>query len=319
MKVELKNLQSSFLSYLKNERLCSENTIKSYDNDLKNFVEYCCSFLQHKNFHIDLVDNKVIKSFIAKEKEKGFKVRTINRKISSVKSFFSYLYNFEIVKDNPAEYIRSQKEDKRLPFYFREDQILELMKKPLNMNIKDKRYNNHNKVKKYITNELEGFRDQAILELFYSTGLRLSELLGLNICDINEEKQSVKVLGKGNKERIVMIGKVALNSINCYLNKQGKSLRSNFDDPLFVNNKGDRLSKRTLQTRIKRYLDETTKNGSVHTLRHTFATHLMERGADILTVKELLGHTSLSTTQIYTQLNPEIIKKVYQEKHPHGE
>ena len=319
MKVELKNLQSSFLSYLKNERLCSENTIKSYDNDLKNFVEYCCSFFQQKNFHIDLVDNKFIKSFIAKEKEKGFKVKTINRKISSVKSFFSYLYNFEIVKDNPAEYIRSQKEDKRLPFYFREDQILELMKKPLNMNIKDKRYNNHNKVKKYITNELEGFRDQAILELFYSTGLRLSELLGLNICDINEEKQSVKVLGKGNKERIVMIGKVALNSINSYLNKQGKSLRSNFDDPLFVNSKGDRLSKRTLQTRIKRYLDETTKNGSAHTLRHTFATHLMERGADILTVKELLGHTSLSTTQIYTQLNPEIIKKVYQEKHPHGE
>ena len=141
----------------------------------------------------------------------------------------------------------------------------------------------------------------------------------IGCCDIDEKKQSVKVLGKGNKERIVMIGKVALNSINSYLSKQGRSIKSNFDGPLFVNNKGERLSKRTLQRRIKRYLDETTKNGSVHTLWHTFATHLMERGADILTVKELLGHTSLSTTQIYTQLNPEIIKKVYQEKHPHGE
>ena len=319
MKHKLKTIKSEFLIYLKNERGYSQNTIKSYENDLKIFIEFCSSFFQQKKINLKLIDNRMIKSFIAKEKEKGFKDNTINRKISSVKSFFNYLYNFEIVKDNPAKYIRSQKEDKRLPFYLREDQILELMEKPLNMNIKDKRYNNHNKVKKYITNELEGFRDQAILELFYSTGLRLSELLGLNICDINEEKQSVKVLGKGNKERIVMIGKVALNSINCYLNKQGKSLRSNFDDPLFVNNKGDRLSKRTLQTRIKRYLDETTKNGSAHTLRHTFATHLMERGADILTVKELLGHTSLSTTQIYTQLNPEIIKKVYQEKHPHGE
>ena len=319
MKVELKNLQSSFLSYLKNERLCSENTIKSYDNDLKNFVEYCCSFLQHKNFHIDLVDNKVIKSFIAKEKEKGFKVRTINRKISSVKSFFSYLYNFEIVKDNPAKYIRSQKEDKGLPFFIREDHITELMNKPLNMNLKDSRVKKDNKTKKYITNKIEGLRDQAILELFYSTGLRLSELLSINICDIDEEKQSVKVSGKGNKERIVMIGKVALNSINSYLSKKGKCLSSNLDGPLFVNNKGKRLSKRTLQRRIKRYLDETINNGSVHTLRHTFATHLMERGADILTVKELLGHSSLSTTQIYTQLNPEIIKKVYQEKHPHGD
>ena len=319
MKDELKNLQVEFLSYLKNERGFSQNTIKSYDNDLKFFVEYCSSSFQYKKFHIKLIDNKIIKSFFAKEKEKGFKENTINRKISSVKSFFNYLYNFEIVKDNPAKYIRSQKEDKRLPFFIREDHITELMNKPLNMNIKDYRYKKDSKAKKYITNMLEGLRDQAILELFYSTGLRLSELLGINICDIDEEKQSVKVLGKGNKERIVMIGKVALNSINSYLSKKGKCLSSNFDGPLFVNNKGKRLSKRTLQRRIKRYLDETINNGSVHTLRHTFATHLMERGADILTVKELLGHTSLSTTQIYTQLNPEIIKKVYQEKHPHGE
>ncbi len=319
MKVELKNLQSEFLSYLKNERGFSHNTIKSYDNDLKVFIEYCSSFFQKKNFHIKLVDNKIIKSFIAKEKEKGFKYNTINRKISSVKSFFNYLYNFEIVRDNPAKYIRSQKENKGLPFYIREDHIEELMKKPLNMNLKDSRYKKDSKAKKYITNKLEGLRDQAILELFYSTGLRLSELLGMNISDIDEEKQSARVLGKGNKERIVMIGKVALNSINCYLSKQGKSLRSSFDDPLFVNNKGDRLSKRTLQRRIKRYLVETTNSGSVHTLRHTFATHLMERGADILTVKELLGHSSLSTTQIYTRVNPEMIKKVYQEKHPHGE
>ena len=319
MKDELKNLQSEFLFYLKNERGFSPNTIKSYDNDLKIFVEYCFSFFQQQKIYIKLIDNKVIKSFIAKEKEKGFKDNTINRKISSVKSFFNYLYNFEMVRDNPAKYIRSQKENKGLPFFIREDHIRELMTKPLNMNLKDSRYKKDNKAKKYITNKLEGLRDQAILELFYSTGLRLSELIGINICDIDEKKQTVKVLGKGNKERIVMIGKVALNSIDRYLKKLGKSIGGNFADPLFINKKGNRVSRRTLQRRIKTYLDQTTKNGSVHSLRHTFATHLMERGADILTVKELLGHSSLSTTQIYTQLNPEVIKKVYQEKHPHGE
>ena len=137
MKVELKNLQSGFLSHLKNERGFSQNTIKSYDSDLKIFVEYCASFFQQKKFHIKLIDNKVIKSFIANEKEKGFKDNTINRKISSVKSFFNYLYNFEMVRDNPTKYIRSQKEDKGLPFFIREDHIRELMNKPLNMNLKD--------------------------------------------------------------------------------------------------------------------------------------------------------------------------------------
>ena len=319
MKVKLKNLQSNFLSYLKNERGYSVHTIKSYDNDLNIFIEYCISISPNKRIDIKSIDTKVLNHFKGRQMEKDFSSKTINRRMSSIKSFFRYLYNLEIIKDNPAEYIRSQKEDKGLPFFIREDHISELMKKPLNMNLKDSRYKKDSKTKKYITSKLEGLRDQAILELFYSTGLRLSELIGIDICDIDEKKQSVKVSGKGNKERIVMIGKVALNSINSYLSKQGKSLSSNFDGPLFVNNKGNRLSKRTLQRRIKRYLDETTNNGSVHTLRHTFATHLMERGADILTVKELLGHTSLSTTQIYTQLNPEIIKKVYQEKHPHGE
>ena len=319
MKTELIKLKNDFLSYLKNERGLSENTIKSYNNDLKIFIKYCSSVFQNEIFNEKLIDNRTIKYFLSSEKEKGYKIKTTKRRISAIKSFFRYLYNSGLVEDNPSVYIKSQKGDKVLPFFIREDQIQELMKKPLNMNIKDKRYHKDNKIKKYITNKLEGLRDQAILELFYSTGLRLSELISINICDIDKEKESVKVLGKGNKERIVMIGKVALNSIDRYLKKLGKSIGGNFADPLFINKKGNRVSRRTLQRRIKTYLDQTTKNGSVHSLRHTFATHLMERGADILTVKELLGHSSLSTTQIYTQLNPEVIKKVYQEKHPHGE
>ena len=319
MKHELKILQKEFLSYLKMERGFSDYTIKSYGNDLNIFADYCSYKFPNEHSSVDLIDTKTLNHFKGREMEKGFSAKTINRRMSSIKSFFKYLYSYEIVKDNPAQYINSQKENKDLPLIIREDHIDYLMQKPLNMNIIDKRMKRGENKKKYITNELEGLRDKAILELFYSTGLRLSELLGINICDINEGKQSVKVLGKGNKERIVMIGKVALYSINNYLSRLGRSINSHVHSPLFVNNKGYRLSKRTLQRRIKKYLDETIKNGSAHTLRHTFATHLMERGADILTIKELLGHSSLSTTQIYTQLNPEIIKKVYQEKHPHGE
>jgi site-specific recombinase XerD len=191
------------------------------------------------------------------------------------------------------------------------------MKKPINIIIKDKRFTKKKKI--YITNELEGQRDQAILELFYSTGLRLSELLSINICDIDRKNEIVKVMGKGGKERVVPIGKVALNSIESYLKKLGKSIREYFEDPLFVNKKGKRLPKRTLQRRIKKYLVLTNIGGTVHTLRHTFATHLIDRGAGILTVKELLGHSSLSSTQRYTKLNPETIKKVYKDSHPHGE
>jgi len=320
MKHELKNLQSEFLSYLKNERGLSEHTIKSYGNDLNIFAEYCSYIFPNKHSSVDLIDTKTLKHFKGREMEKGFSAKTINRRMSSIKSFFKYLYSYEIVKDNPAQYINSQKENKGLPLIIRDDHINDLMQKPLNMNILDKRMKRGENKKKYITNELEGLRDKAILELFYSTGLRLSELLNINICDINRNNENVKVMGKGGKERIVPIGKVALNSIDIYLKKSGKAFGDNSYGPLFVNKKCKRLPKRTLQERIRKYLHSTIEDGygSVHTLRHTFATHLMERGADILTVKELLGHSSLSSTQIYTQLNPEVIKKVYQEKHPHG-
>ena len=200
-------------------------------------------------------------------------------------------------------HLRTPKTDKNLPVIVRENDIVSLMEEP---------------IKNPITNEIEGERDHAILEMLYATGLRLSELLSINICDIDRKSKLVKVMGKGGKERIVPIGKVAINSIESYLKKLGKSIRSSYEDPLFVNKKGKRLPKRTLQRRIKKYLEVTMGGGTVHTLRHTFATHLVNSGADILTVKELLGHSSLSSTQHYTRLNLEKIKKVYQEKHPHG-
>jgi len=312
MKVDLKNIKTEFLSYLKSERGFSGHTLESYSNDIGVFIDYCSTIFSGYTIDLDLIDTNTIRRFIGNEMEKvyitkkekrSYHSKTIARRLAVIKSLFQYLYNFEKIKDNPAMHLRTPKIDKNLPVIVREDDIISLMEEP---------------IKNPITNEIEGERDHAILEMLYATGLRLSELLSINICDIDRKSEMVKVMGKGGKERIVPIGKVALNSIESYLKKLGKSIRSSYEDPLFVNRKGKRLPKRTLQRRIKKYLEVTMGGGTVHTLRHTFATHLVNSGADILTVKELLGHSSLSSTQHYTRLNLEKIKKVYQEKHPHG-
>ena len=312
MKVDLKNIKTEFLSYLKSERGFSDHTFESYSNDIGVFIDYCSTIFSGYTIDLDLIDTNIIRRFIGSEMEKvyitkkekkSYHTKTIARRLAAIKSLFNYLYNFEKIKDNPAMHLRTPKTDKNLPVIVRENDIVSLMEEP---------------IKNPITNEIEGERDHAILEMLYATGLRLSELLSINICDIDRKSKLVKVMGKGGKERIVPIGKVAINSIESYLKKLGKSIRSSYEDPLFVNKKGKRLPKRTLQRRIKKYLEVTMGGGTVHTLRHTFATHLVNSGADILTVKELLGHSSLSSTQHYTRLNLEKIKKVYQEKHPHG-
>jgi len=312
MKVDLKNIKTEFLSYLKSERGFSNHTLESYSNDIGVFIDYCSTIFSGYTIDLDLIDTNIIRRFIGSEMEKvyitkkekkSYHTKTIARRLAAIKSLFNYLYNFEKIKDNPAMHLRTPKTDKNLPVIVRENDIVSLMEEP---------------IKNPITNEIEGERDHAILEMLYATGLRLNELLSINICDIDRKSKLVKVMGKGGKERIVPIGKVALNSIESYLKKLGKSIRSSYEDPLFVNKKGKRLPKRTLQRRIKKYLEVTMGGGTVHTLRHTFATHLVNSGADILTVKELLGHSSLSSTQHYTRLNLEKIKKVYQEKHPHG-
>ena len=168
---------------------------------------------------------------------------------------------------------------------------------------------------------IAGLRDRAILELFYSTGIRLSELVNLNIGDFQPDKKLVRVLGKGNKERLLPYGKVAENSVVHYLKKRKLSLKPVFyDKPLFVNSKENRISERTIQRRMNKYIQLVAdgKRLGPHLLRHTFATHLMESGADIRAVKDLLGHSSLSSTQIYTHVPTEKLKKDYKQAHPHG-
>ena len=280
---------------------------------LNTFFDYCAGLDTNLGPYLSKVMPLIIRGYLSFEMEKIYRSKagskslsekTIARRLASIKALFKYLYNFEKIKDNPTIYIKTPKSSKLLPSFVKENDISILMEEPLN---------------NLITSKDDAYRDIAILETLYATGLRLSELLSLNICDVDKNTEMVKVMGKGGKERIVPIGRIALNSINKYLENTGRSLRTDFDDPLFTNKKGVRLPKRTLQRRVKRYLLTTMGGGSVHTLRHTFATHLIDRGADMLTVKELLGHSSLSSTQHYTQLNLETIKKVYQKNHPRGE
>ena len=313
MKTDFEKIKKEFLDYLIKEKGFSSFTIKSYENDLNTFFDYCAGLDTNLGPYLSKVIPLTVRGYLSFEMEKIYRSKagskslsekTIARRLASIKALFKYLYNFEKIKDNPTIYIKTPKSSKLLPSFVKENDISILMEEPLN---------------NLITSKDDAYRDIAILETLYATGLRLSELLSLNICDVDKNTEMVKVMGKGGKERIVPIGRIALNSINKYLENTGRSLRADFDDPLFTNKKGIRLPKRTLQRRVKRYLLTTMGGGSVHTLRHTFATHLIDRGADMLTVKELLGHSSLSSTQHYTQLNLETIKKVYQKNHPRGE
>ena len=313
MKTDFEKIKNEFLDHLTKEKGFSSFTIKSYENDLNTFFDYCAGLDSDLGLHLNKVIPLTIRGYLSfemgkiyrsKAGSKSLSEKTIARRLASIKALFKYLYNFEKIKDNPTIYIKTPKSSKLLPSFVKENDISILMEEPLN---------------NLITSKDDAYRDIAILETLYATGLRLSELLSLNICDVDKNTEMVKVMGKGGKERIVPIGRIALNSINKYLENTGRSLRTDFDDPLFTNKKGVRLPKRTLQRRVKRYLLTTMGGGSVHTLRHTFATHLIDRGADMLTVKELLGHSSLSSTQHYTQLNLETIKKVYQKNHPRGE
>ena len=313
MKTDYKKIKKEFLDHLKKEKGFSGFTIKSYETDLNIFFDYCAGLDTDVGPYLNKVVPLTIRGYLSSEMEKIYRYKavskylsekTIARRLASIKALFKYLYNFEKINDNPTIYITTPKSSKILLSFVKENDISMLMEESLN---------------NLITSKDDAYRDIAILETLYATGLRLSELLSLNICDVNNNTGMVKVMGKGGKERIVPIGKMALSSIRNYLKYTGRSLRTDFDDPLFTNKKGTRLPKRTLQRRVKRYLLTIIGGGSVHTLRHTFATHLIDRGADMLTVKELLGHSSLSSTQHYTQLNLETIKKVYQKNHPRGE
>ena len=291
-----------FLNYIQFERGYSAHTVTAYQHDLEKFLnfiyEYDSIFLKD----LGKIDRQTIRHFLGKEYEDGNSAKTVARRLASIKSLFNYLVQTEVICDNPAIHIKTPKIEKKIPTFVQENKIEDLMKMP-----------------DAVT--LIGKRDRAILELFYATGIRLNELAGLNIGSVNPQEKLLRVLGKGNKERIVPFGKPAKNALESYLKKRGESWASPQQTPLFTGRGEKRIAVRTIQQRVNIYLKAVLggrTGASPHTLRHTFGTHLLENDADIRSIQELLGHSSISSTQIYTKVNPKKMKDIYTDAHPHG-
>ncbi|MFA5199733.1 MAG: tyrosine recombinase XerC [Candidatus Omnitrophota bacterium] len=284
---------AKFVRYMEIEKNYSPHTITNYKIDLSGFNKFAAGCqLEH-------IDYLLLRKYLAVLKEKNFGNRTVGRKLSALRSFFRFLTREGYIKINPILMLSSPKLEKHLPSYMSEEEVYKLIESAFAKNEKD----------------LLGLRDRAILEAFYSSGLRISELAGLNLDDIDFISGIIKVRGKGKKERIVPIGETALVAIKKYLDKRKKQT-----DATFLNNNNRRITTRGVRYVLARYLKTAgIKPGvSAHTFRHSFATHLLNRGADLRTVQELLGHANLSTTQIYTHLTTEKIKSVYDKAHPHA-
>jgi tyrosine recombinase XerC len=277
-----------FVSYLDIEKNYSPNTILNYREDLQEFSQFI------KEAPLEKVDYLTLRRFLAFLRTKNLKPRSLARKISCLRSFFRFLCREGYLKNNPTILLSTPKLDKRLPNFLTEDDMVKLVESPS-------------------SNEVSGLRNRAILEALYSTGVRISELVGMDIEDIDFVASVVKVLGKGRKERLIPIGERALSAIQEYLNKREKESKI-----LFLNKNGTRLTGRGIRDVLEKYIKLTSLKTHVspHTLRHSFATHLLNHGADLRSVQELLGHVNLSTTQVYTHLTTDRLKAVYNKAHP---
>ena len=296
-----------FLNHLAKERDVSPNTIKAYGRDLHAFVSFLSNYYGTRDWTWGGIDRLAIRGFMAHLTRSGLGKRSIARALSAVRSFYKFLHRSEAVEANPARGVGSPKVEKHLPGYLDRAQIGLLFQMAE-------------------TRAWEGrfadVRNLAILELFYSTGLRLSELRGINRIDLDLVSQQVKVRGKGRKERIVPVGDHAQLALRNYEAKRDELLRDlgarGDRTAYFLSRGGKRISVRAIQNAVKHFLDELDEDAglSVHSLRHTFATHLLDAGADLRAVQELLGHASVSTTQIYTHVSVERLKEVYRKAHP---
>src|SRR5688572_6970111 len=298
---------ADFLMHLEKERNVSPNTVLAYRRDLGVFVEYLGEYYGIASWSWQGIDRLAIRGFLGHLTRRGLGKRSISRALSVVRSFFRFMHRNEVVDANPARAVGSPKLERYLPSYLDRTQVDRLFAMA---------------EVRAMEGRFTDVRNLAILELFYSTGMRLSELRGLSRPDVDMITQQVKVRGKGRKERLIPIGDHAIRSMRNYESKRDELLRavgSRADrTAFFVSSQGRRMSVRAIQMAVTGMLDKVDENAglSVHSLRHTFATHLLDAGADLRAVQELLGHASIATTQIYTHTSVERLKQVYQKAHP---
>lgn len=286
----MKDYIEKFIRYLDLEKGVSSHTVRAYRKDLDEFAESVGDMPNS----LDVID---IRGFIAAQIQKGLNRTTVSRRLSSIRSFFKFLYREGYMKTNPAKLVSNPKVPKRLPRFLSVDDVFSLVEKPQGI----------------------GFipvRDRAILELLYSSGLRVSELSGINTDDMNLKESLVKIRGKGKKERIVPIGSKALDAMKSYIVE--RMLLKRNEEALFLNRTGKRLTERGVRRIVVKYARAIALHGRIgpHTLRHSFASHLLQGGADLRVIQELLGHSSLSTTQKYTHLDITHLMDVYDKAHP---
>lgn len=284
---------SEYLEYLKYQKNYSDETIHSYSIDIEEFLDY----INSECINICEVGYDVVKAWLINLDEKKNKSTTVSRKISSLRGFYKYLINNKVIDSNPFSLVSLPKKERHLPRFFYYNELEEMFQVPK-------------------LNTALGQRDRLLLEMLYATGVRVSELVNIKVSDINGEE--IKVLGKGNKERIVEFGDYAESILELYLKEGYKYLNVKKSEYLFLNNRGGKLTTRGVRYILDNIINKTTidKKISPHMLRHTFATHLLNEGCDLLTVQELLGHESLTATSIYTHITNDRLKEVYFKCHP---
>ncbi len=295
-----------FLRWLGTERNDSPNTVKAYGRDVAAFEAFLDGFYGGPSWTWAGVDRLAIRGFLAEGSRRGWSKRTIARALSAVRAFYRFLNLHHGVEVNPARAASTPKLEKRLPGYLDRGAMERLFA------LAEQRAGD---------NTFRAVRDRAILELFYSTGMRLSELVGLDLDDLDLVSDQVRVRGKGRKERILPVGRLAVTALrNYYLRRDEVVAGGRGADrrAVFLSERGGRLTPRAVQLAVRRLLDAVSEGQKVttHSLRHSFATHLLDAGADLRAVQELLGHASLSTTQIYTHTSVERLKQVYHQAHP---
>ena len=286
---------SDYLQYLRVQRNLSENTLKAYERDLSAFLDFVTEFWQ---LDFREVDRHLIRDYLAALRRRGYKSSSAAQQLAALRSFYQYLTQFGHIKSNPTLAVKVPKQEKRLP----------------RLSVGEA----HVTLESIDPSTPLGLRDRAVFELLYAAGIRLSELTALDVDKVNLKFQYVRVFGKGRKERIVPIGEYAVEALSAYLKDGRPQLAKPDETALFVNYRGERLSQRGVQYLLDKHIEKTAiaKNISPHSLRHSFATHLLDAGADLRVVQELLGHVSLSTTQVYTRISQSKLKSVYNKAHP---